>query len=265
MSNATLEILEDIVSIKGKEERREILLSDFETGYTQEWFMEIPKSFRSALDIKSTIRMVKDSNGETKPEQVLTQSSNFAFSAGDVLYDTSLAYQIWKEALKNIKVMIQISKASPASTPNKELIFTCEADFKENLDNFEIPSKLKKIFNKTKLPLSDEAIVEFCTTKSDKQSKNNWVIKDDNNPSLKSLRSDLREYPISLKKEKGKEPVLNVHKWTNRISGSISFDIFAPDQKKSKIVKIDSAVMTQDDFVRLVISGNGFRSNYKIH
>jgi len=100
----------------GREERSLILIANFTDGYTSDFKFSLPESFREALDIKITPRMVFGKN-----RNVYTQGRNFAFKEGDVIYNTKKAYQlVWGEALKEIELSLQILKANDASTEIKE-------------------------------------------------------------------------------------------------------------------------------------------------
>ena len=61
------------------------------------------------MDIKQTDRIENK-----KKSRVWTQGSSFSFKAGDTLYDTVEAYQVWPKALKTITICVQVKMASSA-------------------------------------------------------------------------------------------------------------------------------------------------------
>ncbi len=71
------------------------------------WYFCVPSSFRSALDISLTARIV---GGKVKMRW--TQGSWFHFEEGDTIYESVKAYQAWHP--KNVRVCLDIHKASPA-------------------------------------------------------------------------------------------------------------------------------------------------------
>ena len=133
------------VEEKNSERSRE-LIAIFEDGYALGWRFAVREAFRDALDIKLTEEAVPvfDAEGnhvmvpmfyktgektgepimlksgkprlkkKTRPERVWTQGKEFNFKSGSVLYDTKLAYELkWGEALKHIKLFVQIVDALP--------------------------------------------------------------------------------------------------------------------------------------------------------
>jgi hypothetical protein len=79
--------------------------------YAAGWRFCVPSSFREALDIKLTPRIVR---GTTTMKW--TQGSWFHFAEGDTLYDSQKAYLPWD--LKNFQICLDIRRASPAKPPN---------------------------------------------------------------------------------------------------------------------------------------------------
>ena len=158
MNNNALDILNRLLISNGKEKRLTELMKDPQKEYTDEWYMSLPICFNEALDIKRTPRKT---NGVE--ELVWTQSSRFSFDTGDTIYDTSYAYMDeWLEALKHIKLCVQVNEAINATPADK------------------------------------------------------------------------------------------IHE---RISGMVNFDIFIPNKQKLKLTKIGKYTLTQDEFVRFLVSG----------
>ncbi len=92
-----------------REKREEQLLKDPSTECPEGWYMCVPPCFNEALDIKRTER-VKNK----EKSRIWTQGSWFSFNRGDTLYDSPAGYKIWSEALKNIKLCVQVKVASSA-------------------------------------------------------------------------------------------------------------------------------------------------------
>ena len=143
--NAIREDNEELVGVAPKRKRRsDKLIATFQDGYTVEWRFAVREAFKEALDIKLTERVVpvldeegnhimvpvlKDevpvlkANGEprlkkkTRTELVWTQGEEFNFKTGSVLYDTKLAYELkWSDALRHIKLSVQVVDAIPLAT-----------------------------------------------------------------------------------------------------------------------------------------------------
>jgi hypothetical protein len=87
-----------------------IFLKDPEAEYADGWFMCVPRCFNDSLDIRKTERVVK-----RQKQLSWTQGYVFSFSEGDILYDTAKAYESWTEALKEMKVCIQVQSGTAAS------------------------------------------------------------------------------------------------------------------------------------------------------
>ncbi len=71
------------------------------------WFFCVPASFRAALDVKQTIRVIGG-----KPTPTWTQGAWFHFKEGDTIYDSVKAYLPWN--LNNFNICLDIRKGSPA-------------------------------------------------------------------------------------------------------------------------------------------------------
>jgi hypothetical protein len=142
-----------------KEERLTELLKDPEADGTSGRHFFVPKCFNSALDISQTPRKV-----DGKTVTIWTQGSNFAFKKADTLYDCAKGYEVWGEALRHIRLCIQVTSATDATSQQ---------------------------------------------------------------PSIA------------------------------RTPGSVAFDIFVPNSDKTQLVRSASHTLTQDAFVRFLISGEG--------
>ncbi|MCX5869703.1 MAG: hypothetical protein NTY00_03495 [Deltaproteobacteria bacterium] len=96
------------MEIKAKrEKRRDALIINFVDGFALGWKMAVPESFKEALDIKLTARILAG-----KREMLWTKGLIYNFHEGDTLYDTKLAYKEWGEALKHLKLCVQVQSVS---------------------------------------------------------------------------------------------------------------------------------------------------------
>jgi hypothetical protein len=100
-----LQILE--ILINSNNARTTDLLKNPEEIKSDNWHMCLPPSFNSALDIQKTERQKKT---------IWTQGASFSFKKGDIIYDHPEAYSTyWGDALKSIKICIQVISATNAS------------------------------------------------------------------------------------------------------------------------------------------------------
>ena len=115
MIQQALNILDDLIREKRPRENRTTkLLKDPSAESGEGWYMCVPPWFNEALDIKRT-ESVKDN----KKRLVWTQGSRFSFKQGDTVYDTIDAYKVWSEALKSIRLCVQVTMACSAAPPTK--------------------------------------------------------------------------------------------------------------------------------------------------
>lgn len=110
MPQQPLTVLDHIVRERSTREKRVTeRLRDPSEKYAAGWYMCVPTCFNDALDIRQTERV------ENKQKRLVwTQGSSFPFKEGDTLYDTPDAYKVWSEALKSIRLCIQVKSASNA-------------------------------------------------------------------------------------------------------------------------------------------------------
>lgn len=100
----------------GRDERDLILIANFVDGYSSDFFFKLPTSYRDALDIKLTPRMI---HGKTI--NTYSQGKNFSFKQGDVIHDSKEAYTMdWGEALEYIKYSLQVIDSRDATTDISE-------------------------------------------------------------------------------------------------------------------------------------------------
>lgn len=111
MTAQALDLLERLRQAPAKDERLLDLLKDPETDGTPGWFLNVPRCFNDALDIRQTERKV-----DGKSSLVWTQGTTFSFKAGDVLYCSPAGHETWAESMAVIKVCVQIKAASKATS-----------------------------------------------------------------------------------------------------------------------------------------------------
>lgn len=98
--------------------RHSQLVADFVNGYAKDWHMAVKDCYRNELDIKYTERK---RNKQSFREW--TQGPYFSFAEGHLFYNTPKAYRKWEDAIKDIKVVCQITSATPTILDrNKNLV-----------------------------------------------------------------------------------------------------------------------------------------------
>lgn len=100
-----------------RDDRGYALITNFVDGYALGWKMAVPEAFKEALDIKLTPRMFAG-----KKEMLWTQGRIYDFHEGDTIYDTKQAYEEWGEALKHIKLSVQVQFTSSSGYVTYETI-----------------------------------------------------------------------------------------------------------------------------------------------
>lgn len=149
-----------LTSQVGKQKRTEELLKSFEGESPSFWFMYLPDYFNNALDIKNTER-----KKNKKSYWVWTQGADFSFSTGDTIYDTMEAYQPWSEAIKKIKICIQVTNAVPARCSEAGLRFPGRI----NADLYLPDSMKNKLIKFTELKMTQYEFVSLLIFGPDKE------------------------------------------------------------------------------------------------
>lgn len=131
-----------------RDERSPILVATFRDGYAMGWRFAVTEAFKDALDIKLTPRKVG-----TRTENVWTQGNQFNFIQGSVFYDTRLAYDLsWGEALKKLKLSVQIAEAKPSERVITQTIETTS-------NQIAISTRTKGESSKPKLETVDGLVI----------------------------------------------------------------------------------------------------------
>lgn len=113
MIKQSLELLGQIIKEKStREQRSTSLLKQPSDQHDNGWHMFLPSCFNEALDIKLTERVQKK-----KTVTIWTQGSSFSFKAGDTIYDTHYAREVWTESLKRFNLCVHVDAAAAAFTP----------------------------------------------------------------------------------------------------------------------------------------------------
>ena len=100
-----------------RDDRGYALIANFKDGFALGWKMAVPEAFKEALDIKLTPRMFAK-----KKEMLWTQGRLYDFHEGDTIHDTKHAYKEWGEALKDLKLSVQVQFASSSGYVNYETV-----------------------------------------------------------------------------------------------------------------------------------------------
>jgi hypothetical protein len=123
-----------------RDERSPILLANFLDGYAVGWRFAVPEAFKDALDIKPTPRQIGN-----RTVNIPTQGKLFNFIQGSILYDTRLAYDLeWGEALKHIKLSLQVVEVIPSQCVVSETIETDSKNIKVTVKGKSESSKPKE-------------------------------------------------------------------------------------------------------------------------
>jgi hypothetical protein len=235
-----LRILAQAIALRDGDFRMEHLLADFDKGdgFAKGWRMAVGECFRDSLDIRS-IKRTDEAADEAANEVVgdegvmkWTQGGTYAFSQGDVVYDTPRAYQCWDKALKSICVAYQVLQGSP-SRPRKETAYLKRnTSFEGSLTGGQI-ARRQEVVKATPPDWTEEKkiieTIEEVTRKA---------------PSAGLLRTlcDIG----ALDRRVDVEP---------RFPGVVHFRVLAPNANKSKLCVTEEKVVSQDDFVALLIAG----------
>lgn len=130
--------------------------------YSESWYFAVPEAFRPQLDIKKTERVV-----DGKKEPVWTQGDEYCFAEGHVIYDTRKAYCQWSKALKHIKKIITVLRATPNHRDEDNRLIKGQVTFK-----ISTPNKGKtNIEDIGQYTISQHEFVEFLKTG---KMKNGW-------------------------------------------------------------------------------------------
>jgi len=242
-----LRILARATALKDGDFRMERLLADFDkgNGFADGWQMAVGECFRDSLDIK--IKPIKPTDEATdeaanevvSDESVLkwTQGGTFSFSPGDIVYDTPRAYQRWNTALKNICVAYQILEAAP-SRPRKEVTYLKKnTSFTGSLTGGQTKANLDRRTEVVRATPSDwteeKKIVEKVQRITD-----HGVSRD--------LLQTLCDIGALDKRVDVVEP---------RFPGVVRFQVMVPNADRLRLRVKEEKVVSQDDFVALLIAG----------
>ena len=83
----------------------------FVNGYAENWYMAVPDVFKQELDIILTERIENKIKVKRWTQGI---PPLYNFKEGHIIFDTPKAYSgEWSEALKHIKIMVQIERGIP--------------------------------------------------------------------------------------------------------------------------------------------------------
>jgi len=100
-----------------RDDRGYALIANFVDGFALGWKMAVPEAFKEALDIKLTPRIFAK-----KKEMLWTQGRLYDFHEGDTIHDTTQAYKEWGEALKHLKISVQVQFSSSSGYVTYETV-----------------------------------------------------------------------------------------------------------------------------------------------
>lgn len=232
----SLKILGLAMALRDNDERMEQLLADFENGFAKGWRMAVGTCFRDALDIKETDKIVSD-----KRATIWTQGSAFSFSRSDTVYDTPKAYLQWDIALKNTHIGYHVLQSTP-SRPRKEIIYLKRiTSFTGSLGKGNLKRR-KQVLQVFKDTFSDWVNLENVI---------NAVKKDTDKCVSNNLLQSLCDIGALEKRVENIAP---------RFPGEIRLQVMVPNTDRSKLYIKEEKIMSQDDFVALLIAGNRLSS-----
>ena len=236
----SIKILNDIIVSDGFIDK--FLWNHLEDG-NDFWSFYLPLSFRLALSILDVSR-TETIDGKTVKEIRMAQGALWDFCEGDVIYDSRKGYLVWSDALHSIELCLQVRSGLKAGwiqntryvgakkrRKNGPPDLNGKPTFTTISKNDFVDDGIYKIWNKMKnVSISDK---EFDC----------WIIK--NGLSEKITFESL--YDDDKFTNKSDPPIRN--------PGSITFDVFKPNDRKDKLEKREVIRCSQDDFVRLLITG----------
>ena len=235
-----LRILAQTIALRDGDFRMKQLLADFENGngFARGWRMAVGECFRDSLDVKS-IKQTGETTDEATNEAVgdetvaiWTQGGTFSFSRGDTLYDTPRAYQPWDTALKSVRVAYQVLQGSP-SRPRKETAYLKRnTSFAGSLTGGQI-ARRQEVVKATPPDWTEEKKIIVTIEETTRKA-----------PSAGLLRTlcDIE----ALDRRVDVEP---------RFPGVVHFQILSPNANKSRLCVKEEKVVSQDDFIALLIAG----------
>lgn len=110
----TFSVHHEIEQLAKSGKRSDKLIATFKEGFADNWYMAVRDCFRTQLDIKYTSRVENRSMGAQKREVKLwTQGPRISFDRGHIFYDTPYGYQLWKEAIKSVKLACIVTNGKP--------------------------------------------------------------------------------------------------------------------------------------------------------
>ena len=228
----SLRVLSLAAGLGDKDERLTDLLADFSTGFATGWAMAVGDYFQDSLDIRQTEKVSRGVKS-----RLWTQGGCFTFSAGDTVYDTPNAYGVWEVALQNIGIAYQVLSGTP-STPKKEV------DLFRKIAFFE--GSLKGNNPRANVARRTEVLNAISTDWADLDTIKNRV----KNITDKGVSSELLYLLCEFEAVEKRTEIVAV-----RIPGTVRFQVMIPNRDRSGLMIMEERVMSQDDFVGLLITG----------
>lgn len=229
-----LDLLRDVIALR--KERTSDLLADFRKGFAYGWKMAVGECFRAALDMRQLSQRREDADdgeengGEYRDNCGLTQGNLFAFSAGDTIYDTPRAYGVWESAFSEIMICFQIREAQPVRPPIELVRIGKMPSFKGSLKG----ERRLEVFRNIPQELTPIRTVKAAVKKATGKNVSDQLL---------SALADIGAIKRTLEIVAERSP------------GTVLFDVLTPDKGNRKLKLKDHKIVTQDEFVRILISG----------
>jgi len=229
----SLRVLERAVALVDSDERMDDLLADLRDGFANGWEMAVGTCLRDALDIKHTDKVAGGRKGRG-----WTQGGSFAFSQGDTLYDTPLAYERWDIALQSIGKGYQVLGGAPSRPETQRTLYRRNASFTGSLKGDQpranVPRR-KEVFEATPTDWTDKAGVDVSVERA----------------TGKGPSTELLQYLCELGALDSRVETVR-----GRLPGSVRIQIMVANADRSLLRVVEEKCMSQDDFVALLISGS---------
>ena len=124
------------MTIKARQDRSLDLIANFVNGFAEGWYYAVGECFRDELDIKYTLRK-ELIEGKKKDIMRWTQGPFYSFKEGHTLYDTPKAYLQWSEALKYIRLICEVIRATPNTVSDDNKFINGSVTFTLNKPNYD--------------------------------------------------------------------------------------------------------------------------------
>jgi len=227
----SLRILDKAICLKDNDDRMDQLMAEFSDGFATGWDTAVGECFRDALDIRYTNRIVAG-----QQTSAWTQGGTFSFSTGDTIYNTTDAYDQWDSALKSIDFAYQVLQGTPSRSRRESISFRRNASFTGSLKGERAGANVSR---------RKEVYAAIPEEWNDPKEISNVVLE----ATGSGLSVDLLEDLFNLGALQKNVEV------ADRFSGNVRLQLMVPNKDRSKLTASMRTSVTQDDFVRSLITG----------